>query len=171
MAFIILEDLEGSSEFPVFPDLLDEKRSLLIEDNIILINGNVRIRDGQRRVSVDDLVLLDKLFSNRQWKATVRIEVPEAKLARLGIARLNNVILTHHGNHPLHLELLLENRQVHIACGKAFKINPDRQFIATIEEFFGEGCVHIQLHAPPKERRNGNGRYGKSNVVPLKGSS
>lgn len=47
MAFVTLEDLEGTFELVVFPKLFADVRFLLVENKVLLIAGHVSLRDDQ----------------------------------------------------------------------------------------------------------------------------
>lgn len=47
MAFVTIEDLDGTFELVVFPNLFSEVRFLLVENKVLLIAGQVSLRDDQ----------------------------------------------------------------------------------------------------------------------------
>ncbi len=53
MAFVRLEDLQGSVDVTVFPQLFKEKRSLWVTDKIVLVFGKADVRNGRVSVVAD----------------------------------------------------------------------------------------------------------------------
>ena len=47
MAFVQLEDLYGSTEAIVFPRVYDKYRSMLVNDNIVILSGKLSIREDE----------------------------------------------------------------------------------------------------------------------------
>jgi len=47
MAFVTIEDLYGTCEVVVFEAVLKEARNILIEDNIVVVNGRISIKDDE----------------------------------------------------------------------------------------------------------------------------
>lgn len=53
MAFVRLEDLQGSVDVTVFPQLFKEKRALWATDKIVIVNGKADVRNGRVSVVAD----------------------------------------------------------------------------------------------------------------------
>lgn len=53
MAFVRLEDLQGSVDVTVFPQLYREKRALWVLDKIVIVTGKVEVRNGRVSVVAD----------------------------------------------------------------------------------------------------------------------
>lgn len=61
MAFITLEDLFGSMEIIVFPTTLTRHASLLIEENIVLVNGRISIKEEEQpKIICEEIKLMKK---------------------------------------------------------------------------------------------------------------
>ena len=52
MAFVTLEDLYGSMETVVFENVYTQSANSLIEDNIVLVEGRLSIREDEENVSI-----------------------------------------------------------------------------------------------------------------------
>ncbi|MGI6579890.1 MAG: DNA polymerase III subunit alpha [Saccharofermentanales bacterium] len=57
MAFVTLEDLEGTFELVVFPKLFADVRFLLVENKVLLIAGQVSLRDDQNPNIIADQII------------------------------------------------------------------------------------------------------------------
>jgi DNA polymerase-3 subunit alpha len=59
MAFVKLEDLQGSVEVVVFPRTFEETKEFLVEDNILLVRGKVESRNDRMSVLADVVQLYE----------------------------------------------------------------------------------------------------------------
>ena len=59
MAFIKMFDQSGDVEITVFPSLFEDKNSLLEKNNILVIEGRVEIRDGEKNFLAKNIELLE----------------------------------------------------------------------------------------------------------------
>ena len=62
MAFVELEDLNGSMDVVVFPKTYSNSKELLVEDQLLVIEGRVDVREGKVQIvtdSLQDLALAD----------------------------------------------------------------------------------------------------------------
>lgn len=61
MAFITVEDLYGSFEVIVFPSVLDKYMNIIEEDNIVVINGKISIKENEQpKVICEEIKSLNK---------------------------------------------------------------------------------------------------------------
>ncbi|MGH2541751.1 MAG: OB-fold nucleic acid binding domain-containing protein, partial [Ardenticatenaceae bacterium] len=59
MAFARLEDLQGEAEVVIFPRTYEQARTLLVEDNILLVRGRVDARNDRMSVLADEVRLYE----------------------------------------------------------------------------------------------------------------
>ncbi len=59
MIFVTLEDLSGSQEIIVFPDVFSNNRLVWQTDNIILARGRLSQRNGEKKVIIQKVLTLD----------------------------------------------------------------------------------------------------------------
>lgn len=69
MAFLTMEDLEGSYELVVFPKVYNEVRFILQENRVLLIKGKISLRDEQNPNLIADQII--------ELKAEQRLDDPE----------------------------------------------------------------------------------------------
>ena len=62
MAFVTLEDFEGSTEIIVFSDLYEKRRDAIATESMVMVSGKVSAReDEQPKIVADKIELLDKV--------------------------------------------------------------------------------------------------------------
>ncbi len=59
MCFADLEDLESTLELVVFPNIYAESKALLANDKIILVQGKISEKDGELKMLVDKITLIE----------------------------------------------------------------------------------------------------------------
>ena len=89
-AIVTIEDLKGSYEFLVFDPIFSDCRSILEEDNVVIFNGRTSLRGGEKRVSVDDIVELASLPTNKSWKIEVTIHINESNMSHADVGTTEN---------------------------------------------------------------------------------
>jgi DNA polymerase-3 subunit alpha len=75
MAFIQLEDLFGSVEVIVFPNVYEKTWDNIKEDKIIVVNGKLNFKEeevpkiiAEKIISIEDYDNVEKEFKNNNWK-------------------------------------------------------------------------------------------------------
>jgi DNA polymerase-3 subunit alpha len=62
MAFVTLEDFEGSTEIIVFSDLYEKRHDAITTESMVMVSGKVSAReDEQPKIVADKIELLDKV--------------------------------------------------------------------------------------------------------------
>ena len=66
MAFVVIEDRTSNIELLIFANVLDKFKSLIVNDNIIVVKGLINIKDEtEPKIIVDKLILADEFFKNK----------------------------------------------------------------------------------------------------------
>lgn len=55
MMFVKVEDLNDKIEAVVFPSLVERKKSLIVENKIVLVTGRVDTKDGVPKIIASDI--------------------------------------------------------------------------------------------------------------------
>jgi len=74
MAFVTLEDLYGTMEIIVFPTVLNKYSNLLTEENIVLINGRISIKEEEQPKIICDQVQPLKKASDLAKEDKIKIQ-------------------------------------------------------------------------------------------------
>ena len=139
MAIITIEDIYGTFDCMIFPNVFDRYKGVLEEDKIISISGKLSVRDNEAPV-----VIIESL---RDWKLNEKKEEPKTTEQKLYIkfdtndkAIYNKVMLIlrmYAGDCPVICKCTSKNQ--------AFKINkqvnPSNLLINELIGVLGEGSV------------------------------
>ncbi len=158
MAIVELEDLMGTTEFPIFSEMLELISEYLIEDEIVVLGGRVTRRGDEKRIDVEALVPLEGLWDDDRWFVEIALRAPAEQLDKTGIERLKEELLAFPGKRRIHLKLMVENAAVEIRLGSSYRVAPSKEFLKSRDDLFGEGSVKIDIRPPPPpERRRKKG--------------
>ena len=145
MAFVDMEDLYGTVEVVVFPNVYEKYAGLIAEDRIISVSGTVNFKEGEvPKLLAEKIVDLKELSSiSRNIQQTpsvtepegiVKIKLPEGD-SRQMLERIKQVMLAHKGSYQA---------IVYMPDGGSFRternlwVNPDRDFREAVTAIVGE---------------------------------
>ncbi|MDQ4078649.1 MAG: DNA polymerase III subunit alpha [Chloroflexota bacterium] len=80
MAFVKLEDLQGTVEVVVFPRTYEQAQAILEEDNILLVRGRVESRNDRMSVLADEVRLYEANATMPGEEGTEVVQVEESSL-------------------------------------------------------------------------------------------
>lgn len=145
MAFVDMEDLYGTVEVVVFPNVYEKYAGLIAEDRIISVSGTVNFKEGEvpklLAEKIVDLKELSSISRNIQQTSSVtepegivKIKLPEGD-SRQMLERIKQVMLAHKGSYQA---------IVYMPDGSSFRternlwVNPDRDFREAVTAIVGE---------------------------------
>jgi DNA polymerase-3 subunit alpha len=143
MAFVTLEDLEGTVEAVAFPEVYKASQAHLAKDSPVLVKGQVDVTDEQNvKLLLSEIQPL-ALAGNGVPLVEVALEGEAAGLE--GFRRLRGILQDHPGKSPVHLRIRLpEGQSVLIAPNAGLAVSGDDALRQAVEEAFGPGSVQIR---------------------------
>jgi len=138
MAFITLEDLHGTIEVVIFPNVYSTFSSVLIEDEIVIVNGNASISEEQ-----PPKVICQKITSYNQLNKlnrTLWLKIP--KNSNLSIKNLIDVLSENKGKTPVKVFDEATNQRLYINSNNWVNVN--NEFILKLKNILGEKCVVLK---------------------------
>jgi DNA polymerase-3 subunit alpha len=108
MAFVQIEDLQGTTELIVFPDTYRECEDLLLEDQPVLVQGQAQKEENAVRVVAEKIIAMER--AEETWTASVHITLDTERVDSEALNRLHQ-LLRHHGGNCRTFLHLLEARQ------------------------------------------------------------
>ncbi|MGE0639186.1 MAG: DNA polymerase III subunit alpha [Thermoanaerobaculia bacterium] len=138
MGRFVLEDLTGGIQATLFADKLQRFDSLLVEDAIVLVRGQVRERGSEMEMTVDEIVPLEKAIEKLVTGVRVALS---AELATPRMLELRDLLTDHPGESAVELELQVDGTSVRIAPEARFRIDPTPEVLRAIEAIVGAGSV------------------------------
>jgi DNA polymerase-3 subunit alpha len=142
MAIMNLEDLSGTVEVIVFPDLYRTAHHLLLTDTPLIVAGQLDKSEQGNKIKAMRLHLLKDV----KKKGTTRMDIrfTATGLTQDDLLRVKDILLRHKGDIPVYLRLQNPTRKESlISVGRDIRVNPTDQLISEIESVLGAGAVSL----------------------------
>jgi DNA polymerase III subunit alpha len=137
-----LEDMSGSVDLLVFPEAykrLQEKVKLEIP---VLVRGGVRIEEGSNpKLTVSEITPLDQ--AQPVLPRSLRIRVPLETATEGTVDALQSLCKERKGEARVLFDVEREGDFMVVMEAEGYNVQPDRNFIARVEELCGRGSVRI----------------------------
>jgi DNA polymerase-3 subunit alpha len=143
MAIVILEDLNGSIEVILWPEIYAVTESILSDDDPILVKGSVDSDGKQPKVIAKEVCLLKE--ANKYWKGKVHIHFRTPGLEKETLIAIKKIFENYKGNNEIFLDFLFPDKKIRrLSVGKKIKIKPCDEIIQEIEALLGEGSIRFE---------------------------
>lgn len=143
MAFLTLEDLTGTCEVVVFPDLYKSAAPILQKDATLFIRGRVNLREDDPKVIGAEMIPLGDV--QKQLTKVVSIDLLTTGLNLETLAKLREILEAHKGNIPLYLNFRAPSgRSVVVSPADTFRVETSDALFEKIEGLLGENSIKIK---------------------------
>jgi DNA polymerase-3 subunit alpha len=138
-----LEDREGVVEAIAWPETYHKYEELVSGADPVVVRGKLDVDEERAQIIVDEIrplgaALLDSVRE-------VRIRVPRTRLENGGLDALRSALERYRGKSLAYLHLGLDDgREAVLLLGDTFRVTPNEQFLAEIEEMFSPGSVELR---------------------------
>jgi DNA polymerase-3 subunit alpha len=139
MAYLTVEDDEGSVEVIVFSSLYKTVFELLRKDEVVLIKGSID-RD-EKGVRVRALEISDLEDSGRKSVKKVEIFLQDSPGSSEDLQNIRSAVMKYPGDCQLYLRIRSSGSQTLIASG--ITIKPDNALLSRLETMVGKGAVTV----------------------------
>ena len=137
-----LEDMSGSLEMLVFPEAyrkLQEKVKLEVP---VLIRGGVRIEEGANpKLTVNDINPLED--ARVPLPRSLRIRIPLETSSEATVDALHMLCAQRRGEAKVLFDVERQGDFMVVMEAEGYNVQPDRNFIARVEELCGRGAVRV----------------------------
>ena len=76
MAFITLEDLEGTVEIIAFPKVYEKCKEIIKKDEIVIVEGNLDVAEGKTKIIAEKISFLEKYIENKKPTPKIKEKNP-----------------------------------------------------------------------------------------------
>ena len=142
MAFVLLEDWEGTVELVIFPDTYAKVQKLLDADAPLLVKGKLDNDESTIKLLATDVYPMERVKEMLSRTVTIRINT---HLAPEDIAeKLQPIIDEKRGPAEIIFELEFPGRFTALVRPNQYvKISPDREFVESVERICGRDTVRL----------------------------
>lgn len=152
MALMMLEDMTGTVEVAIMPNVLQEREAALQNDAVLVVEGQASPRGDQISVRADKIYTMDE-----SWGIFVRgvqVSLSSETLEENTISRLKGLFLQSHGNTKVVLRVRVPSvGLVQYELDPSYHVRPSREFQLTLQDVVKDGKIHYV-----GTNGNGNGR-------------
>jgi len=143
MAFVKLEDLTGSVELVIFPELFERQSALLEEDNLLLIEGRTDLKEEEDvKIIVENLNLLSK--DKKYYRLVIN-----NKHDRSLLENLKDTLVAENGEVPVCL--FFEEDKKTLVLAEEYWIRDHPSCRERLENLLGRGAVTEQVRYPDQD--------------------
>ncbi len=142
MAILNLEDLSGTIEVVVFPDLYKTSQHLLLTDTPLIVAGQLDKNEQENKIKAVRLHLLTEV----RKRATTRMDIrfSATGLTQEDLVKVKEILVKYQGSVPVYLRLQNPSRpESLISVGRELRVNPSEQLISELEAVLGSGVVSL----------------------------
>lgn len=136
MAFVNLQDMEGSMEIMVPPEVWGRQRETLESENILVVNGRVNIKDDQVRIAADSVRTMAS--ARRELIRRVTIGVVATSDAERNVYKMQQLIRDNLGKTAVTLRIAFplekELESVEVSLGDEFRIDLSEFVLSAIHK-------------------------------------
>ena len=131
MCFANLEDMKGSMEIVIFPEVYRKYRNVIDEDSAVIVKGNLQVDERDIKLLTNEFVDIEKL----------NLKTLYLKSEYLEYNKIRNILVQNKGTTPVVIYFADKNKSVKLDKKLWFDIN--EKSIKILEEFLGKENVKI----------------------------
>ncbi len=137
-ATITLEDLDGAIEVLLFPSSYTLASTLLVEDAIVRIKGQLSRDKDQPELRAQEVTAPDLTHGPT---GPVVISLPSTRCTPPVVAQLRDVLGTHPGMTEVQLRLLTRSSTKVLRLDDNLRVTPSPALFADLKQLLGPGCL------------------------------
>ncbi len=139
MAYMTLEDDEGSVEVIVFPNLYKSVYEHLKKDAVVLVKGS--IDKDEKGVRLRGLEVSNLEDAGRKSIRKMEISLQETQGSSEGLQNIRSLVMEYPGDCQLYLRIRSAKSQTLIAT--SISIKPDTALVKRLETMIGKGAITV----------------------------
>jgi DNA polymerase-3 subunit alpha len=157
MGIVTLEDISGTTEVVIFPELYSQCSDILESDSPVVIEGTVKKDERGDNIIANGIDTL--ALAREKYTAAARIRLQSDRLSRQNLEALKKIFYRYHGPCPLSLTLHFAGRgEVDIEMQEGFTIKPCQEFTIEVNKTMGYQVITYDqkpVTANQQKKRNG----------------
>ncbi len=140
MAIVTLEDLQGSVEVILWPEIFSASETLLQSEEPVLIKGEVDAEGSLPKVLANEIHLLSD--AKNHWIGKVHIHLRTPGLEKETLLEIKNILSAHKGNNETFLHFNFPDNNVKtIKVDAGLRVQPSDEVVRDIEAILGDEAI------------------------------
>ncbi len=143
MAFVTLEDLDGTCEVIVFPETFKAASDLIHKDSTVFVRGKVNSREENPKVIAEEIIPLEDV--EKKLTKAVAIDLATAGLSSEILAEIKNILVRYPGRVPVHLSFRdPAGKRVVVQSGDRCRIEVKPDLFKELEDLAGVQSIRVK---------------------------
>ena len=140
MGIITLEDLHGSIEVILWPEIYVEVESILLAEEPILVKGEVDSEGNMPKVIAKEVFPL--IQAKQRFQGRVMIRFRTLGLKKETLFAVKEILAANKGNNDTRLHFISpDNKERVVTVSDELRIQPSDEVIAQIQSLLGEDSI------------------------------
>lgn len=143
MGFLTFQDLNGSCEVVVFPELYKSAAPLIKADSKVFIRGKVNTRDDVPKIIAEEIVAMEEVQS--RFTKSIWIDLNTAGLDPVILKDIKGVLMKYQGTTPVFMTFRdPAGKATLISPGDRLRVKTTDELLTSLERLVGENAVKIR---------------------------
>lgn len=159
MAFVTLEDMEGTVEVIVFNSLYETVGDLLGEEVPVIVEGQVQQEEEGAKILAEAMIKMDQ--AEETWADKILFNLDAEKTDREGLEQLKNILKKYPGTCSAFIQLNFNGKaRTRISISEAIRVKASAEMTEEVNGLFRGNVVETECAAPGLKQgeNSGNGR-------------
>ena len=142
MAFVQIEDLNGSAEVLVFSEVYDRHQGLISPDTIILLEGTLSKRDEPPKIIATTMERVENLREKFQTQLQLKLSLQTNALSKDDLNQMATLLSIHKGETPVKLVVNSEFAKGPLNMNiRKFVVEPNNELLTGLRNIIGTESV------------------------------
>lgn len=153
MAFTMLEDVHGSVEVVVFPNLYADVHQLISNEEAVIVQAEVQKRENSVKLLADSIIPIER--AEQEWTASIIIQADATTASEKSLDRLQHIIARYPGSCNAFLEIRVsDNSSVVVQLSNENRLSPDPKLFQEVNALLGPSSIGTRCASvKQKEKR------------------
>jgi len=153
MAFTALEDLYGSVEVVVFPELYAEAHHIISHEDAVIVQAEVQKRENSVKLLAEAIVPIER--AEQEWTASIIIRIDGLTADEKSLDKLKYTIGRYPGTCSIFLDISVsEGTSVIVQLSSDTRLSPEPALFEEVNAMFGQGSIETRCATvKQKEKR------------------
>lgn len=146
-AIVTLDDKSARIDVRFFPDMYEQFESVLENDRILLIKGQVSFDDFSGGNTITARDVMDIVQAREKNARALALNVDTQLLEPKKLSQMQSILQAFNGGScPVQLAVTHPDAEVTLACGAKWYVTPEDQLLHDLKQCLGEKAVSILYH-------------------------
>jgi DNA polymerase III subunit alpha len=136
MAVFVLEDLQGSAEVVLFPDVLNQFGACLVEDTVVFVKGKTDFRRERPNIIASEVIPLERAREKLAKGVWLRLDASDVTVEK--VREIRTICQHHKGSRALTVVVRTDKGKVYATADRSLAVNPDVEFCRKMKQLIGE---------------------------------